>query len=346
MTDDGEAAATTGGATAVPAWAVVYLKGVAMGTADAVPGVSGGTIALVTGIYDRLVRAIASLDPRLLREVHTADDRVGTLRDGLVEMDVPFLLVLGTGVLTGVATISRVLEFALDELTVLTFAFFFGLIAASAVALSDHVALDTPGRIVTGIAGVVLAFVLVGEFSAGVGHALPIVFVAGMVAISAMILPGVSGSFILLVFGQLEYLAETLNEFLDALGSVVTGGSLDRVVEPGLVVGTFAVGAAIGILTVARIVEWALERNRPATLTFLVGLMVGALRLPLRKVASGAGADLGAFRAGIADVDPGAVVDALALADPATVGDAVVVAAVGGGLILLLDHYTAGIGYE
>ncbi len=323
MTDDGEAAAATGTGSGLPAWAVVYLKGVAMGTADAVPGVSGGTIALVTGIYDRLVGAIASLDPRLLRDVLAADgDRLETLRDGLLEMDVPFLLVLGTGVLTGVATVARVLEFALHELTVVTFAFFFGLIAASAVALWDHVALDTPGRVATGVAGVVVAFVLVGEFSAGVGHALPIVFVAGAIAISAMILPGVSGSFILLVFGQLGYLAETLNEFLDALGSVLTGGNLDRVVEPGLVVGTFGVGAAIGLLTVARIVEWALERNRPATLTFLIGLMIGALRLPAREVHDGAGGD------------------------PAALGVAVVAAAVGGSLILLLDRYTAGIGYE
>lgn len=323
MTDDGEttSAAAVEGSPGV-AWLVVYLKGVAMGTADAVPGVSGGTIALITGIYDRLVVAIASLDPRLLIEVVGAGDRWEALRDGLVEMDVPFLLVLGIGVMTGIATVSRVLELALDELRLVTFAFFFGLIAASAVALADEVSLETRGRAAAGAVGVVAAFVLVGEFRTGLGHSLPVVFLAGVVAISAMVLPGISGSFLLLVLGQLGYLAGTLNDFLDAVGSALAGGGTEGLFAPGIVVGTFGAGAAVGLLSVARVVEWALERDRAVTLTFLVGLMVGALRLPVREVRAEAGVE------------------------PLAWGAAVVAAAVGGVAILLLDRYTAGIGYE
>ena len=322
MTDDGEAATATATEHAgVDAWLAVYLKGVAMGTADAVPGVSGGTIALIVGIYDRLVGAVASLDPRPPLAALRAERPRAALGDALVAMDVPFLLVLGTGVVTGVAAVSRVLEFALDELELLTFAFFFGLIAASAVVLYREVSLDTPGRKVVAVVGFLLAFLLVGEFRTGLGHAAPVVFAAGVVSVSAMILPGVSGSFILLALGQLEYLSNRFNDFLDAVGGLAAGGGVDPLLAPGTVVVTFVAGAFVGVLSVARLVERALERNRPATLTFLVSLMVGALRLPAREVSAAAG-------------------------EPAAYGPAVVAALAGAAVVGLLEYYTESVGFQ
>ncbi|WP_135665424.1 DUF368 domain-containing protein [Halorhabdus rudnickae] len=259
-----------------------------MGAADSVPGVSGGTIALITGIYERLIGAIATLDPRAARHllrVHRTSGR-RALKSRLCAMDVPFLVVLGSGVLTALILVSRVMHVALAEARALTFAFFFGLIGASAVVLYEHVSVRTGGRIAAAIAGFAIAFYVSGV-SAGTeaSHALPIIFVAGAIAITAMILPGVSGAFFLVLFGQYDHLTSVLKRFVDRLVGLVTGDpAIAEVIELGTTVLTFGIGAILGLLAFARVVQWALAHYRAATLTFLVSLMVGALRLPVIEV--------------------------------------------------------------
>lgn len=269
----------------------VYLKGVAMGAADTIPGVSGGTIALITGIYERFVRALTRLDPRILRHVprlHRAEGRRGLLAD-LREMDFFFLVALGLGVLTAVVTLSRVVHAALVGFRAGTFAFFFGLIAASAVVLYDAVDVSTPGQVGAALAGFVFAFLVAGVSGASaVPHDLPLIFVAGAVGITAMVLPGISGAFILLLLGQYTYLTGVLSDFVDALLATVTGGS-GALVSLGTVVAVFVAGAAVGILTVAHVIRRALDTYRAATLAFLVSLMVGSLRLPAVEVAENVG---------------------------------------------------------
>ncbi len=264
----------------------VYLKGIAMGAADAVPGVSGGTIALITGIYERLITAITELDPTalaLLPGVASADGRT-RLRERLVEMDVPFLMALGFGIVTAIVTVSRAVHYAEQTFPALLFAFFFGLIAASAVILRDEVDLSTPSHVAAGIAGFGLAFVLAGEVTGALPHSLPVIGVAGAIAICAMILPGISGALILLLLGQYLFLTETLSGFVDTLLGVVGGDSLTALVEPGSVVVVFVIGAVVGLFSVAHAVKYALRNYRAATLTFLVALMVGALRYPAEQV--------------------------------------------------------------
>src|SRR6056297_2129765 len=123
----------------------IYLKGVFMGAADAVPGVSGGTIALITGIYERLVGAIAAFDPHVLADLPRAYDPEarGRIADLLREMDVAFLAVLGAGVITAVVAVTGVILQVKESNPAMLYAFFFGLIAASAVALWSEVGLDT-----------------------------------------------------------------------------------------------------------------------------------------------------------------------------------------------------------
>ncbi|MFC6835816.1 DUF368 domain-containing protein [Halomarina ordinaria] len=273
-------------------WVGIYLKGIAMGAADAVPGVSGGTIALITGIYERLITAITELDPRALALVPGAIRAEGRarLRARLVEMDVWFLAALGLGVVTALVTVSRAVEYAEETFPALLFAFFFGLIAASAVVLYGEVDVSTPRRAFAGLAGVVLAFVVAGEVAGALPHTLPVVAVAGAVAICAMILPGISGAFILLLLGQYIYLTETLSTFVDALLALVTGGDASALVAAGSVVAVFGVGAVAGLLTIAHVVKYALTHYRAATLTFLVSLMVGALRYPAEQVLGNVGA--------------------------------------------------------
>lgn len=268
------------------AWVTIYLKGVCMGAADMIPGVSGGTIALIVGIYDRLVHAIAALDPRVLGLLPRARTQAG--REAFIErlrdMDIPFLLVLGGGVGTAVLLLSRVILTIFQTFPAQINAFFFGLIAASALVIYRDVAIDTPRRIAVAIAGFLLAFIVSGMATTGGSGSLPIVFLAGVIAISAMILPGISGAAFLYILGQYEFLLGALTSFVDALLGFATGGVAGDAVGPGLVVGTFLIGAVLGLVTIARIISWALEHYRMATLGFLVSLMVGALRMPIERI--------------------------------------------------------------
>ena len=307
------------------AWIAIYLKGIAWGAADAVPGVSGGTIALITGIYERLVAAIAGIDPSLLGYVSGLTTPAGwtALVDALVDRDVPFLLVLGAGIGTALVIVLGGMNAAVNAYPAPTYAFFFGLIGASAVVLYTHVEVDTLRRAVVAVAGFILAFLVSGEAATGVlPHTIPVVFLSGAIAITAMILPGISGSLILLLLGQYEFMSGVPGEFLAGLVGVLQGDATGAVVETGGTVVAFGAGAVIGLLSVAHVIRWALANYRTATLTFLVSLMVGALRLPVLKILSNT-----------PRWTPGRV--------------AVVVAAalVGGVAVLALDHFTDDLEY-
>jgi putative membrane protein len=264
--------------------AVVYLKGVAMGAADAVPGVSGGTIALIAGIYDRLIGAINGFDVALLSSALGAHDpgQRDQLTHRLEQMDIPFLLVLGLGIVSALVGLAEIITVALTEYTALTFAFFFGLIAASALALGTAIAVRSRWELASGVAGFAVAFLLTGDGGVSLAHNPVIVFLSGAIAVSAMVLPGISGSFLLLILDQYEYVFASLAALVDGLQALNPG----EIVQHGAVVVTFGAGAIVGVLTTARVVEAALRRARAVTLTFLIGLMLGALRLPYTRILS------------------------------------------------------------
>ena len=267
--------------------AVVYLKGIAMGCADAVPGVSGGTIALITGIYERLIGAVTAVNVDRIVEIlgFPLPDKRGEAVGAFFELDGPFLVVLLAGIVTAVVTVTRVVDVMIETRPVATFGFFFGLIAASALVLYDQVSFDTPGRIAAGVLGFALAFVTSGSASAAFGEGGAVVtVVAGAIAVSAMILPGISGSLLLILLGQYEFMIGTLSAFIDRALAVLSGGDPAAVVAPGTTVVLFVSGALVGLFTIAHLVRWALERYREATLAFLVSLIVGALRSPVVNV--------------------------------------------------------------
>ena len=299
-------------------YAGIYLRGVAMGAADAVPGVSGGTIALVTGIYERLVTAITDIDPGLLTLLPRLHTRAGReeLRRELAAMDLGFLVALGLGVFTAIVTVSRVLEVALEEFTALTFAFFFGLILASAVVLYGEVSVNTPRRAGAAVVGLLVGFLLTGELTAVLPTTPVVALLAGGIAVSAMILPGISGSFLLLVLGQYGYAVRSLSGFTDAIVALDPAGLRTH----GAVVVAFGIGGVAGLLTITRVIEYALEHHRAATIAFLVSLMVGALRLPIERVL----ASTGTLDAGI-------------------VGGLVLAAVIGGALVIGVDRATGDI---
>jgi len=265
------------------------IVGLCMGSADAVPGVSGGTIALIAGVYERLIGAITAITPQRLwtgiRSLLPIGEgfSIDRARRTLVAVDAGFLIALGTGMATAVVLVTRVVHYANTTAPVVLYGAFFGLIAASAVILLRSLPPESGRELATGLLGVLIAAVLSGRSTPLSGDGLLVVFVAGAIAISAMILPGVSGSLLLVILGQYERMVETLKSVIDGVVGVVLDGGplpLDQIV----VAVVFVLGGVTGLVTISRAIQWALLRARRATLLFLIGLVVGALRAPIAEL--------------------------------------------------------------
>jgi putative membrane protein len=240
----------------------IFLTGLAMGAADIVPGVSGGTMAFILGIYETLINAIKSFNLQAIRLALKFDFKA-------LFQHIPFvfLLLLGGGIGLTLITLSGVLSSLLadPEGRILLFAFFFGLVVASIIAVGQKVqwAAGAFGML---ILGAVVAFAIVNIVPAEGSHDAPVLFFSGMIAICAMILPGVSGSFILLVLGQYDYI-------LNSVSGLVSDRDLGNL-QPLIFVG---LGAIVGIVIFSRVLSWTLQRYYNTTIALLVGFMVGSL---------------------------------------------------------------------
>ncbi|RQG89273.1 DUF368 domain-containing protein [Natrarchaeobius halalkaliphilus] len=264
-----------------------YGYGLCMGTADALPGVSGGTVALLLGFYGRLIAAITALTPgRALAVLRGYDaDRRDRARTALVEMDLEFLLPLGVGMVTAVALIATTVSALAESHPIALFGFFTGLIAASAIVLFRSLEFSSPAHGLAGSAGVGLALLVASNVIQLPGSGSVLIFLAGALAISAMILPGISGALILILLGQYVFLSAELSAFLDSISALVSGsGSVAAVLEPGATVVVFVLGGFVGLVTIARVVRRALEARRELTLLFLVGLIAGSIPAPLYSI--------------------------------------------------------------
>ncbi|MCP3958375.1 MAG: DUF368 domain-containing protein [bacterium] len=225
-----------------------------MGSADVVPGVSGGTMAFIMGVYQELIDAIKAFDFSVVKLLLRF-----RLREALDRVPWRFLLALLAGLGTAILTLAGILSWLLEHHPVYLFAFFFGLVLASIVAIGAHVHWS-PSAVLTLIAGAALAYWIVGLVPVQMPHDPLTIFLSGSVAIMAMILPGISGSFILLILGQYAYVLEAVK-------------SLDIVTLL-----PFGIGIVVGITSFARILSWLLHRYHQVTITLLVGFMIGSLR--------------------------------------------------------------------
>jgi len=269
-------------------WARTFVVGVFMGTADAVPGVSGGTVALIAGVYERLIGAVNAVTPTravaFLRALAPLDVSVSVDR-ALAEWEAAdgwFVVALVAGVGTAVVVVTQAVEFLDERAPVLLFGFFFGLIVASAVVLGREISIDRFDTGAAAVAGFLVAFVVSGQGELLSGGGLSVVFLAGAVAVSAMVLPGISGSLVLVVLSQYTRMTAALSDVLSGVAGVVTGESTAAVTgAPGREVVVFVVGGLVGLVTVSRLVERALAADREVTYAFLVALVVGALRAPV-----------------------------------------------------------------
>ncbi|MEH6583754.1 MAG: DUF368 domain-containing protein [Halioglobus sp.] len=232
----------------------IFLRGVLMGAADIVPGVSGGTIAFITGIYARLLNSLRAFDLSCLKLLFKGD-----LKAIWGHVDGTFLLSLVLGIATSILTLARLISWLLETHPVPLWAFFFGLILASALVLLRQVERWSVARILSLIAGIAVAVAIALSPVSGVEATLPMIFLSGFLAICAMILPGISGSFILVLLGMYGTVLTALKSF-DLLFIVI-----------------FACGAAAGLMCFSRFLHWLLSRFHEATMALLTGFLFGSL---------------------------------------------------------------------
>ncbi|MBT3460384.1 MAG: DUF368 domain-containing protein [Halieaceae bacterium] len=239
---------------ATSSWGI-FLRGAAMGTADLVPGVSGGTVALITGIYPRLLGAVTSVDAAAIRLLFQGQWS-GLWR----HVDGAFLLPLMLGIASAIFGLAGTLKVLLETQPLFVWSFFCGLVLVSSLSLiRTEITRLTPTIVTMALLGVVAMLVL----GLGPGVSFPQhsagFFVAGLFGICAMILPGISGSFILLLLGM--------------YGPIITAVA-DREAVPLLI---FAAGCGVGLLSFSRFLSFVLSRARSATLALLVGFLLGSL---------------------------------------------------------------------
>lgn len=232
------------------------LKGFCMGSADIIPGVSGGTMALILGIYERLLGAIRSFDriwlTKLMRFQITA---------ALARNDLLFLVPLGFGILSALLFFTRVvpLPTLIHTHPELIYGLFFGLILASIVILMKEVDRYGVKEVLTTLVGIVLGLAIVNLVPVETPTAAWFIFLCGFIAISAMLLPGISGSFILLILGKYAYIIEALGGF-----NLV-------------VILAFGLGALSGMVVFSRTIVWLLKHYHQSTLLVIKGILIGSL---------------------------------------------------------------------
>ena len=247
-----------------------------MGAADIIPGVSGGTIALITGIYEELIEAIRSINLRFIIYFFRgfADKSyVKKSRESLFEIRFPFLISLALGIGVAFLVLANILGWLLDQYTSYTYAFFFGLILSSAVFVykTSDIVIDSK-TVFSLIIGILSGLFIVGLEAVQAEHSFFIVFIAGIITFCAMILPGLSGAFILLILGQYDFMLNVLRRITHLDFSSVWFAII------------YIIGGIIGLVTFSRMLSFLLKSHRMVTLSFIIGLMIGALRKPAEVI--------------------------------------------------------------
>ncbi len=238
----------------------LVFKGMAMGMAEVVPGVSGGTIAFITGIYERLIFAIKSVDAELFKLLSK-----GKIKAAWEKIDGTFLTFLLGGMFVGIVIGVFAISWLLENEPIGVWSFFFGLILASCFVIGKDIKVFNILNVAALLIGAALVYYVTIAVPSSGNTALWFVFVCGAVAISALLLPGLSGSFILLLLGMYTYI---LPKIKDVLSGDLSGLS---------VLITFALGCLTGLLTFSRVLTWAFKNFEKLTLAFLTGLMIGSL---------------------------------------------------------------------
>ena len=233
---------------------ILFLKGIAMGAADVIPGVSGGTIAFIAGIYERLINALSSVDLSLIQLLR---------KEGFLavwkKVDGLFLLILLSGIGSSILSLAKLVTYLLEFHPIPLWSFFLGLIIASVVVVQRQMKQVKWIHLFPFIVGIAFAWWITTLVPAQTTNALWFVFLSGAIAICAMILPGISGSFILVVLGKYQYILQSLHEL-----------RIDVIL-------VFMAGCLVGLLSFVRLVKWLFSRHHDLSIAVLGGFMVGSL---------------------------------------------------------------------
>lgn len=235
-------------------YVVISLKGIAMGAADAVPGVSGGTIAFISGIYEELITTISGINLSLFKTLK---------KEGLPafweQLNGNFILALILGILVSYLSFMRIAKYLIEHHPILIWSFFFGLIVASIFFVGKQIKTWKLPIIISLILGALAAYYVTTIPSITINDQPVFLFFAGALAICAMILPGISGSFILVLLGAYKTLSDALHDF-----------DLKKV-------GMFTLGAFMGLLSFSHVLKWLFKHYHNITLALLTGIIFGSL---------------------------------------------------------------------
>jgi len=233
---------------------LTFFKGIAMGAADVIPGVSGGTIAFLTGIYSELLSSIKSINFNAVKLLLT-----GKFSEFSKAVNLKFLLAVASGILISIFSLARLMQYLLVNHPIPLWSFFMGLIAASAIFVLREIGKWKFVHIVSLLAGIVIAAYICLVSPSQTTEEYWFIFISGAIAICAMILPGISGSFILLLLGKYAFIMKAVTDFNIP------------------VLATFAVGAILGIIAFSHFLTWLLNKYYKPTICVLAGFMIGSL---------------------------------------------------------------------
>ena len=231
-------------------YAMITLKGIGMGAADVIPGVSGGTIAFLTGIYEELLGSIKSINTQAFKLLFT-----GKLGQFWKHINGNFLISLILGIGISFFSLAKLMQYLMANEPIPLWSFFFGLIIASAILILKDIDLTKIKHLLALALGIAAGAAICLISPTETPNDLWFIFLCGAIAICAMILPGISGSFILLLLGKYEYMLKALT----------------------VLILTFVVGAAIGIVSFSHFLTWLLKKYHVTTISALAGIMIGSL---------------------------------------------------------------------
>jgi putative membrane protein len=247
---------------------ILYLKGMLMGAADLVPGVSGGTIALITGIYKELLQSINSISLTNLKLWKQEG-----LKSVWKKLNGPFLLAIFGGIFSSILLLSRILEWLIENHTLVLWSFFFGLLTASIIYLFRAELSFSILNVMYVCFGAVISFMVTQLNGGGNQTSLWYLFLSGFIGISAMILPGLSGAYILVIMGVYQTVLSNVRIAQD----LILNFDQTQFINTASILGVFILGVLVGIKVFAKFLSWLLNLYPQRSIAVLVGLMIGAL---------------------------------------------------------------------
>lgn len=244
-------------------YALLTLKGMAMGAADVIPGVSGGTIAFISGIYEELIDSIKQVDIRAVKLFFSFK-----WKDFWKKINGNFLLAVVLGIGISIFSLAKAMTYLLHNQPIITWSFFFGLIIASSILVSKEVTKWSVSTVLSLLIGGIIAYFITVLTPASTPQTWWFIILSGAIAICAMILPGISGAFILLLMGQYAFI-------MTAVSNLNIGIML-----------LFMLGALVGIITFSHVLSWLLKNYHNVVIALLIGFMLGSLNKiwPWKKV--------------------------------------------------------------